>query len=261
MQQTVIVALGILTRALALTSLAEEIAGGLLLQEGVHRKQEPTASTEVEESVPVYWTSPPLPAGPGIDLPTDLPSIAGRFQEIDVRMQGLQDKFVALEGAVVQVRALATSTGATIEKSESDLTEVLDLAQRNKVAASALEEEFKATEPKVEEANVEMQLLKGTVSKVEEKALQMHDVSAKVTEKVSQLELAVKELLPGKDYLPFRIKRAQDHLDQYRQSVQSGELDPIVANTIRENFLRAQKRTEQLAGDVLQDQEDDEEDD
>lgn len=183
---------------------------------------------------------------------TDLPSIANRFDQIDQKIEALKAKFVDLQSVVQQVKSAADTTGSQLVQSEVMLTQVRTLAGQNKEAASKLAAEFVDTAAKIGNASAEMNGLKNTLTGVEETALKLGMASGDIGKKVGDLETAVHELLPGRDYLPSRIKRAREHLQSYQASTASGALDPVVASTIRGNFLRAQKGAERMAEDALQ---------
>lgn len=189
------------------------------------------------------------------DLPEKLQRIANNFDKIDERIELLKEKFMGLQEVAQRVNSTAEMMTDQVVVAENTLVGVRSLALQNKVKAAAMRQVFAAeavTNEKIKNTRAAMMDLKGTLSKVEEKTMRISQVAVEVGEDIGELKLAVDELLPGREYLPSRIKRAQDHLKAYQGSDQSGNLDPIVASTIRGNFLRAQRRTERLAEDALQ---------
>lgn len=182
-------------------------------------------------------------------LAADIPSIMARFDEIDEKTENLKSKYLELQMAVVAVKEYANRTRDEMVHAESTLVDAMTVAQQNKVTAAALMQEFAGTAAKIQATEDTMKTLKNSLSGVEQTAAEMRQSGVTVGEKVGKLEMAVHELLPGKEYLPTRIQRARDQLQQYQDSLASGEVEPAVASTIRGNFLRAQHRTERLAQD------------
>lgn len=178
-------------------------------------------------------------------LPTDLPSITARYGTIDSRIQSLKTEFVNLQTVVQQVKTEANSTGARLASSETMLTGALSLAQQKNATVVSLAAQLEGEVATIRRAAEDMKILKGTLAFVEQTALTLD-------QRVGALNTTVQELLPGKDFLPGRILRAHEKLQTYQANVDSGSLDPIVATSLRSKFLRAQRRTEDLAEDELQ---------
>jgi len=184
----------------------------------------------------------------------DLGTITLRFSLIDAKIESLKTEFTTLNDVVLQVRSEANATGVSLAQSESTLGEAMALAQTNKAKAAAIAATFVNTSAQIEAARNEMARLKAVIAEVEQTSLTLGDAAANVGGKVGGLELAVNELLPGKEFLPSRIARAQQHLTTYQSTIDSGSLDAVVASTIRANFARATKSTERFTDQTLQNQ-------
>jgi len=183
---------------------------------------------------------------------TDLGGIMRRFALIDGKIQGLKAQFLNLNTVILQVKAEANATGVSLAHSEATLADAQQLAETNKVKAAALSQQYEGTAAMIDGAKAKMNGLQAAITDVEQTALTLGNAASNVGTKVGDLELAVKELLPGKEFLPSRIQRAQQHLTTYQSSIDSGSLDAVVASTIRANFLRAQQSTEQFTEQTLQ---------
>lgn len=188
-------------------------------------------------------------------LATDLDSIAARFTQIDNELNGLRTRYDDLASVVSQVAGTANLTDIELNQTETELSTVQTLASTNRVNAQALETTFTATQEKMDEAKKEMANLQGVVNGVETQALTMAHATKDVSTNVGELELAVKDLLPGKDFLPGRIKKAQDFLEKYTKEAEAGDLDKLVASKVRGNFVRTQGRMETLAAEATRAQE------
>jgi len=184
-------------------------------------------------------------------LPTDLASIAARFQQIDAQIEALGPKVTELEAVEVQVEAAANSTSSQLNQTEQDIDNVSAMANQNAAVAHELQTRFANSSVAVEAAAAQLKTIKEAAGSIEQDVLELSTDSAELGRKVGQLTHAMNDVLPGRASVQQRLERAASTLAKFKKQAEAGRLNPIVATKLRAAFRRAAARTDKLAEDVL----------
>mmetsp|Transcript_119509 Transcript_119509/g.234888 ORF Transcript_119509/g.234888 Transcript_119509/m.234888 type:complete len:220 (-) Transcript_119509:156-815(-) len=179
--------------------------------------------------------------------PPDLADISARFDKIDSELNALSDRVTELQATVTQVQIVANDTKKGIQDSEDNLVSVRALAQTNAAVSGQLQAAFMQSQASFENATAELKTIKEVVEGLEMSAMEMGSDAETLGKKVGDLDLVMKDFLPGASSLRGRLDKAKAVLAEYKAKAAASALDPIINEKLTAAFLSATNRTKLLA--------------
>mmetsp|Transcript_28004 Transcript_28004/g.65380 ORF Transcript_28004/g.65380 Transcript_28004/m.65380 type:complete len:233 (-) Transcript_28004:54-752(-) len=183
-------------------------------------------------------------------VPTDLPSVLGRFQTMDAEITNLQMQVDAMRDGILQVESLVTSLGSSIARSMSTVEAASRVAKHNTAAAEALQAQAQEAAERVRMANSKVAQLQGLVNTLQENAQALGGASVEISTKIAQLERKAKALPGDEGDVTARVAKAEETLQAYESQLASGALDGPVAARLRASFKQATASVVRLADDA-----------
>lgn len=179
-------------------------------------------------------------------LPTDLPSIAYRFQLIQKQMFVLGNDIVAAQKNITLIDAATENSATNLRIHEANLSALVHTTMTNRKISTALEANASTSLKLVDDANHVMKGLQKQVHTLNDTAQELIQNANQLRRKVSDLNDATNEMLPGIGDVSQRMSAAKGTLKAYRETTDA-DFGNIVSGTLKASFGRAVRRLHEMA--------------